>query len=74
MSYLNLADTKAIPKRISAITLQNGGIINLFDEDIQNFLMDIGLYDRLNDGNYILDHDYVRIGDLKGSGGIFRLA
>lgn len=72
-SYLNLADTKAIPKRISAITLQNGGIINLFDEDIQNFLMDIGLYDRLNDGNYILDHDYVRIGDLKGRGGIFRL-
>lgn len=72
-SYLNLADTKAIPKRISAITLQNGGIINLFDEDIQNLLMDMGLYDRLNDGNYILDHDYVRIGDLKGSGGIFRL-
>lgn len=72
-SYLNLADTKAIPKRISAITLQNGGIINLFDEDIQNFLKDMGLYDRLNDGNYILDHDYVRIGDLKGSGGIFRL-
>ena len=72
-SYLNLADTKAIPKRISAITLQNGGIINLFDEDIQNFLMNMGLYDRLNDGNYILDHDYVRIGDLKGSGGIFRL-
>lgn len=72
-SYLNVADTKAIPKRISAITLQNGGIINLFDEDIQNFLMDMGLYDRLNDGNYILDHDYVRIGDLKGSGGIFRL-
>lgn len=72
-SYLNLADTKAIPKRISAITLQNGGIINLFDEDIQNFLMDMGLYDRLNEGNYILDHDYVRIGDLKGSGGIFRL-
>lgn len=72
-SYLNVADTKSIPKRISAITLQNGGIINLFDEDIQNFLMDMGLYERLNDGNYILDHDYVRIGDLKGSGGIFRL-
>lgn len=72
-SYLNLADSKAIPKRISAITLRNGGIINLFDEDIQNFLMDMGLYDRLNEGNYILDHDYVRIGDLKGSGGIFRL-
>lgn len=72
-SYLNVADTKSIPKRISAITLRNGGIINLFDEDIQNFLMDMGLYDRLNEGNYILDHDYVRIGDLKGSGGIFRL-
>lgn len=68
-----MADTKAIPKRISAITLQNGGIINLFDEDIKDFLTEQGLYDLLNDGNYIMDHDYVRIGDLKGSGGIFRL-
>ncbi len=72
-SYLNVADTKSVPKRISAITLNNGGIINLFDEDIENFLKSVGLYDQLNDGNYILDHDYVRIGDLKGSGGIFRL-
>lgn len=72
-SYLNVMDSKGIPKRISAITLRNGGIINLFDEDIKNFLTEQGLYDRLNDGNYIVDHDYVRIGDLKGSGGIFRL-
>lgn len=72
-SYLNVKNSKGIPKRISAITLRNGGIINLFDEDIKNFLTEQGLYDRLNDGNYIVDHDYVRIGDLKGSGGIFRL-
>lgn len=72
-SYLNVADTKSVPKRISAITLRNGGIVNLFDEDIKNFLTDLGLYAQLNNGNYILNHDYVRIGDLKGSGGIFRL-
>lgn len=72
-SYLNIAPDKAIPKRISAITLRDGGIVNLFDEDIRNFLDSVGLLDQLADGNYIVDHDYVRIGDLRGSGGIFRL-
>lgn len=62
----------SIPKRISSITLLNGGIINLFDEDIRNKWEEIGLsklWPELKD----IDHDYIRIGDLKGNGGIFRL-
>lgn len=64
------------PKRISSITL-NGGIINLFDENIQQTWGSI-----IYDGKSLLElwpelakvnHDYVRIGDLKGSQGIFRL-
>ena len=65
-------EVSSIPKRISSITLSNGGIINLFDEDIQNKWKEIGLsnlWPELKDVN----HDYVRIGDLKGNGGIFRL-
>lgn len=63
-------------KRISSITL-NGGIINLFDENIQQTWGSITY-----DGKSLLElwpelanvnHDYVRIGDLKGSQGIFRL-
>lgn len=62
----------SVPKRISSITLSNGGIINLFDEDIRNKWEEIGLsklWPELKD----IDHDYIRIGDLKGNGGIFRL-
>lgn len=64
------------PKRISSITL-NGGIINLFDENIQQTWESITY-----DGKSLLElwpelakvnHDYVRIGNLKGSQGIFRL-
>ena len=50
----------------------NGGIINLFDEDIRNKWEEIGLsklWPELKD----IEHDYVRIGKLKGNGGIFRL-
>lgn len=67
---------QVIRKRISKITL-NGGIINLYDENIRQRWQEIGLWDRLKDGNYGMNeeerHDYVRIGDLQGSGGIFRL-
>lgn len=62
----------SVPKRISSITLSNGGIINLFDEDIRNKWEEIGLsklWPELKD----IEHDYVRIGKLKGNGGIFRL-
>lgn len=65
-------EVSSIPKRISSITLSNGGIINLFDEDIQKKWKEIGLselWPELKD----INHDYVRIGELKGNGGIFRL-
>ncbi len=62
----------SVPKRISSITLSNGGIINLFDEDIRNKWEEIGL-SKLWPGLKDIDHDYIRIGDLKGNGGIFRL-
>ena len=62
----------SIQKRVSSIELMDGGIINLFDQDIQQTWKQIGLTDLWKDVAD-LDHDYVRIGDLKGNGGIFRL-
>lgn len=62
----------SIAKRISKITLENKGIVNLFDENIEQVWKDIGLWDRLI-GVDVIQHDYVRIGDLKGTDGIFRL-
>lgn len=62
---------ESTPKRISAITL-NRGIINLYDEDIRRTWEEIGLTDKWSDVKNI-EHDYVRIGKLKGNGGIFRL-
>ena len=72
----NTATFTSTPKRISTITL-NGGIVNLYDEDIQNTWASIThngetlieLWPELES----LEHDYVRIGKLKGNGGIFRL-
>ena len=65
-----------VPKHISSITL-NGGVINLFDDNIRETWNEIGLWSRLENGQYEMNHqqthDYVRIGNLKGNGGIFRL-
>lgn len=61
---------ESTPKRISSIRL-NGGIINLYDEDIQKKWEAIGLTEAWADVN--IKHDYVRVGDLKGNAGIFRL-
>ena len=58
-------------KRISSITLQNGGIVNLYEASIEDLMLDTGLTELMPD--YAVKHNYVRIGDLKGSGGIFRL-
>lgn len=85
-SYLSLAYVRyknnksywSIPKRISEVTL-NGGIINLFDQNLQDTWKEIGLWDALNNGEYDYEmhpeykHDYVVVGNLKGSGGIFRM-
>lgn len=61
----------AYKKRISNITLRNGGIINLADEVLLSYWNDIGLLDQME--GYNVKHDLVEIGDLKGNGGIFRL-
>lgn len=70
----DLGDTalQTIPKRISSITLKNGGIVNLFDQNIQETWQQIGLADAWPE-LMTVNHDYVRIGELKGNGGIFRL-
>lgn len=74
----SFVELKITPKRISSVTL-NGGIINLYDEDIQNTWANtcateggkslLELWPALKD----VKHDYVRIGKLEGNGGIFRL-
>ncbi|CDE75988.1 putative uncharacterized protein [Sutterella sp. CAG:521] len=70
----DLGDTalQTIPKRISSIRLKNGGIVNLFDQNIRETWQQIGLADAWPE-LMTVNHDYVRIGDLKGSNGIFRL-
>ena len=81
-SYLGIQSTygaqggstgASAPKRIVEIEL-NGGIVNLYDEDLKNKWQEIGLWELLNkETPYTVKHDYVRIGKLHGSGGIFRL-
>lgn len=61
----------SIAKRISSITL-NGGVINLADEYLDMRWKEIGLTGVLKTEEGF-KHDYVRIGDLKGSGGVFRI-
>ena len=65
-------NVKPLIKRISTITLNDGGIINLYDENIQQFWEDIGLLSAFP-GLDQVNHNYVRIGNLKGTEGIFRL-
>mgnify|MGYP000115318280 CR=1 FL=1 len=63
---------RSIPKRISAIRLEEGGIVNLFDNNVLAEWRRIGL-DEVFPEVMDVKHNYVRIGKLKGSGGIFRL-
>ena len=56
-------------KRISNITLESGGIINLYDDNIKEFSQEQGISGLIDH----VDHDYVRVGYLNGSGGIFRI-
>ena len=70
-SFQNKLEGGSIAKRISSIRL-DGGVINLADEYLDMRWKEIGLAGvlQIEDG---FKHDYVRIGDLKGSGGIFRI-
>lgn len=58
---------------ISTITLNNNGVINLFDQDIQQFYTASALRDYLSDEILSFDHNYVHIQTLKGTGGIFKM-
>lgn len=83
-SYLGSVESQAITKmgltisgstlskRISSITLL-GGVINLADDDLEARWKDLGFYEDLKEQELLIDHDYVRIGELKGDGGIFRI-
>lgn len=55
------------PTNISAITL-NGGVVNLQDEDIKE-----NYADYIGDLSKYKEHHKVTIGELKGSGGIFKV-
>lgn len=68
---MGIVTGNSIAKRISSITL-DGGVINLADEYLDMRWKEIGLAGVLK-VDEDLKHDYVRIGELKGSGGIFRI-
>lgn len=59
-------------KGISAIALENGGIINLYDDYLNKKLDDYGINVAFPTITNV-KHDYVYIGDLKGQDGIFLL-
>ncbi len=60
-------------KYVSAITLENGGIVNLQDSDIHTKLTAIEGLTEAKASLLTNKHDFVTIGDLKGSDGVFKL-
>ena len=64
--YLNIPS-------ITTITLNNDGVINLFDQVIQQFFTASGLREYLSEEILSVDHNYVHIQNLKGTGGIFKM-
>ncbi len=59
-------------KYLSSIEFGNGGIVNLYDSYAKDRWVDLGL-DIAYPDLMTTDLDYILIGDLKGSNGIFRL-
>lgn len=78
---------RSIPKRLSSVTLNKGGIVNLSDTDALNLSRSFVVANPKTEGGVTsladawpelltVKHNYVRFGDLKsttGGGGIFRL-
>lgn len=58
---------------ITSITLNNDGVINLYDQDIQQFYTASELRGYLSDEILNFNHNYVLIQNLKGTGGIFKM-
>lgn len=59
-------------KGVTALTLESGGIVNLYDDYLKQEWHNYGLdsvYSSINN----VKHDYVYIGNLKGQDGIFQL-
>ena len=59
--------------KISEITLKNNGVVNLFDQDIQEFYTATNLREYLSDDILNFDHKYVHVQNLLGTGGIFKM-
>ena len=59
-------------KGVSNLTLESGGIVNLYDDYLNQKLDDYGILDAFPSIDSV-KHDYVYIGDLKGQDGIFQL-
>lgn len=59
-------------KGVSALTLESGGIVNMYDDYLNKKLDDYGINVAFPSIANI-KHDYVYIGDLKGQDGIFQL-
>lgn len=78
---------RSIPKRLSSLTLNKGGIVNLSDSDAQNLSRSFVVSNPKTEGGVTsladvwpelltVKHNYVRFGELKSTtrgGGIFRL-
>ncbi|WP_455655341.1 autotransporter outer membrane beta-barrel domain-containing protein [Phascolarctobacterium sp.] len=70
--YGGYNDHYAQGKGVTALTLESGGIVNMYDDYLKQKWHDYGLdsvYTAINS----VQHDYVYIGDLKGQDGIFQL-
>lgn len=59
-------------KGVTALTLESGGIVNMYDDFLKQKWADYGL-DTAYAAISSVKHDYVYIGDLKGQVGIFQL-
>lgn len=59
-------------KGVSALTLESGGIVNMYDDYLNKKLDDYGINVAFPSIANV-KHDYVYIGDLKGQDGIFQL-
>lgn len=59
-------------KYVSSLTLEDGGIVDLFDEDAQTRWEAVGLEERYK-ALKTAQLDYLLIDDLKGQNGVFRL-
>ena len=71
-SYFGDSKHYAQGKGLTALTLENGGIVNMYDDYLNQKWNDYGIAG-LYPGIAGVKHDYVYIGNLKGQDGVFQL-